>query len=48
MATYRSKSNRDPLIEVLSRKEEEEVEIDSSGPIYDDTMCVIENDTSFH
>jgi hypothetical protein len=34
-------------IEVWLGKEED-VEIDTPGLVYDDTLCVIEKDTSFH
>jgi hypothetical protein len=47
MSTYRRKVDRDPIIEVSSGKEEEEVDIDTLGPMYNDTQCVIDKDTSF-
>lgn len=48
MTTYWRKVDKDPINEVSSWKEEEEAEVDTPGPIYDDTLWVIFNDNSFH
>jgi len=48
MSTYRRKDDRNPIIKVSLRKEDEESNIDIPIPIYNYTQSVIDKDTSFH
>lgn len=50
MSTYRRKVERvdkDPIVEISLGKEEEEADIDTLGPVYNVTHCIIDKDTSF-
>jgi hypothetical protein len=48
ISTYKRIVDNESIIEVSLGKEEEEVDIDTAGPVYNNIQCVINKENSFH